>query len=58
MGAILEILYLPFVQISWGIADMHCRKVESNKWLKHKLSATIGADSLNKAMADLGFLFF
>ena len=21
----------------WGIADLHCRKVESTKWLKHKL---------------------
>ena len=28
-----------------GIADLHCRKVEGTKWLKHKL------------MADLGFLF-
>ena len=26
----------------WGIADLHCRKVESTKWLKHKLRATIG----------------
>ena len=25
-----------------GIADLHCRKVESTKWLKHKLRATIG----------------
>ena len=25
-----------------GIADMHCRKVESTKWLKYKLRATIG----------------
>ena len=24
-----------------GIADLHCRKVESNKWLKHKLRASI-----------------
>jgi hypothetical protein len=22
-----------------GIADLHCRKVESTKWLKHKLRA-------------------
>ena len=22
----------------WGIADLHCRKVESTKWLKHKVS--------------------
>ena len=22
----------------WGIANLHCRKVESTKWLKHKLS--------------------
>ena len=57
MGAILEILYLPFVQISGGIADLHCRKVESNKWLKHKLRPQQEADSLNKPMADLGFLF-
>ena len=26
---------------SLGIADLHCRKVESTKWLKHKLRATI-----------------
>ena len=25
-----------------GIADMHCQKVESTKWLKHKLRAMIG----------------
>ena len=25
-----------------GIADLHCQKVESTKWLKHKLRATIG----------------
>jgi hypothetical protein len=40
-----------------GIADLHCRKVESTKWLKHKLRATWEASSLNKPMADLGFLF-
>ena len=37
----------------WGIADLYCQKVESTKWLKHKLEA----NSLNKLMADLGFLF-
>ena len=26
----------------WGIADLHCRKVKSTKWLKHKLRATLG----------------
>ena len=25
----------------WGIADLHCPKVESTKWLKHKLRATL-----------------
>ena len=40
-----------------GIADLHCQKVESTKWLKYKLRASIGANSLNKPMADLGFLF-
>ena len=25
-----------------GIADLHCRKVESTKWLKHKMRATLG----------------
>ena len=25
-----------------GIADLHCRKVEGTKWLKHKLKATLG----------------
>jgi hypothetical protein len=28
-----------------GIADLHCRKVESTKWLKHKLRATIGGQT-------------
>ena len=27
---------------SLGIADLHCRKVESTKWLKHKLRDTLG----------------
>jgi hypothetical protein len=22
----------------WGIAEVHCQKVESTKWLQHKLS--------------------
>ena len=26
----------------WGIANLHCWKVESTKWLKHKLRATLG----------------
>ena len=26
----------------WGIADLHCQKVESTKWLKHKLRAMLG----------------
>ena len=26
----------------YGLADLHCRKVESTRWLKHKLRATIG----------------
>ena len=25
----------------WGIADLHCQKVESIKWLKHKLRGTL-----------------
>ena len=25
-----------------GFADLHCQKVQSTKWLKHKLRATIG----------------
>ena len=40
-----------------GIADLHCWMIESTKWLKHKLRAKIGAYSLTKMMADLGFLF-
>ena len=40
----------------WGIEDLHCQKVESAKWLKHKLRATKGANNLNKPMVDLGFL--
>ena len=26
----------------WGIADLYCQKVESTKWLKHNLRATLG----------------
>ena len=26
----------------WGIADLYCRKVESTKWLEHKLRAMSG----------------
>ena len=26
----------------WGIADLHCQKVESTKWLEYKLRATLG----------------
>ena len=28
-----------------GIADLHCQKVKSTKWLKHKLRATLGVTS-------------
>ena len=27
---------------SQGIADLHCQKAKSTKWLKHKLRATLG----------------
>ena len=32
----------------WGIADLHCRKVKSTKWLKHKLRATIGGQQFEQ----------
>jgi hypothetical protein len=37
----------------WGIVVLHCQKVESTEWLKHKRCA----NGLNKPMADLGFSF-
>ena len=43
----LRVLYCVVVVVAgladlWGIADLHCQKVESTKWLKHKLRATLG----------------
>ena len=31
-----------------GIADLHCLKVESTKWLKHKLRATIAGQKFEQ----------
>ena len=31
-----------------GIADLHCQKVESTQWLKHKLRATIGGQYIEQ----------
>ena len=38
-----------------GIADLHCRKVESTKWLKHKLRATIGGQKFEHTDGRSGF---
>ena len=40
----------------WRIADLHCRKVESTKWLKHKLKATIGGQKQIWISFSLGFI--
>ena len=37
----LRILYC-VVDTGYGIADLHCQKVQNSKWLKHKLRAMIG----------------
>ena len=38
-----------------GIADMHCRKVESTKWFKHKLRATLGSQYFEQTHGRSGF---
>jgi hypothetical protein len=40
-----------------GIADLHCRKVESTKWLKHKLRATLGGQKFEQTDGRSGFSF-
>ena len=40
-----------------GIADLHCRKVESTKWLKHKLRATLGGQQFEQTDGRSGFPF-
>ena len=40
-----------------GIADLHCRKVESTKWLKHKLKATLGGQKFEQTDGRSGFSF-
>ena len=39
------------------IADLHCRKVESTKWLKHKLRATLGGQKFEQTDGRSGFSF-
>ena len=40
-----------------GNADLHCRKVESTKWLKHKLRATLGGQLFEQTDGRSGFSF-
>ena len=40
-----------------GIADLHCQKVKSTKWLKHKLRATIGGQQFEQTDGRSGFPF-
>ena len=40
-----------------GTADLHCRKVESTKWLKYKLRATIGGQQFEQTDGRSGFPF-
>ena len=41
----------------FGIADLHCCKVESTKWLKHKLRATIECQQFVQTEGRSGFPF-
>ena len=40
-----------------GIADLHFRKLESPKWLKHKLRATLGGQQVEQTNGRSGFSF-
>ena len=40
-----------------GIADLHCLKVESTKWLKHKLRVTLGGQQFEQTDGRSGFSF-
>ena len=40
-----------------GIAELDCRKVESTKWLKHKLRATLGGQQFEQTDGRSGFSF-
>ena len=40
-----------------GIADLHCRKVESTKWLKHKMRATLRGQYFEQTDGRSGFSF-
>ena len=41
----------------FGIANLHCRKVKSTKWLKHKLRATLGGQQFEQTDGRSGFSF-
>ena len=41
-GFSLRVLYCVVDTSYWEIADLHCWKVKSTKWLKYKQRATIG----------------
>jgi hypothetical protein len=40
-----------------GIADLHCRKDKSTKWLKHKLRAMLGGQYFEQTDGRSGFSF-
>ena len=40
-----------------GIVDLHCRKVETTKWLRYKLRATIGGQKFEQTEGRSGFPF-
>ena len=40
-----------------GIADLDCRKFEITKWLKHKLTATLGGQYFEQTDGRSGFSF-
>ena len=41
----------------FGIADLHCRKVECTKWLKHKLRVTLEGQYFEQTKGISGFSF-
>ena len=41
----------------WGIADLHCRKFKSTRWLKYKLRATLEGHEFEQTNGRSGFSF-
>ena len=41
----------------WGIADLHCRKFKSTRWLKYKLRAMLEGHEFEQTNGRSGFSF-